>query len=113
MSTAGGNPGISRLAKAISDRSRTMVEDTDEMIFDFGEIQSDLSLLTNTFPKKIPKGSYTVLRNVGGFRFLSEDTNGHSHSVSIPKLKSGDHVLVAWVVNTPVVLDVIASSSEL
>ncbi len=113
MSVSGGNPGISRLAKAISARSKTMVDYSDEQVLDFGEIQSDMSLLTNSFPKKIQKGSYSVLRHVSGVNFNTTDIAGHSYSVSIPRIKAGDHVLVAWVMNTPVVLDVIVSSDKL
>ena len=113
MATSDGNPGISRLAKAISDRSKTLVDDADEMVLDFGEIESDWSLITNTFPKKIPKGSYFILHSISGVSFQTQASEGHQHSAALPKLKKGDHVLVAWVTDTPVVLDVIVSSSEL
>ena len=113
MAISGGNPGISRLAKTISDRSKSLANDANETVMDFGEIQSDWSLLTNTFPKKIPKGSYSVLRHVGGHSFMTKNSDYHVHEVRLPALKKGDHVLVAWVLNTPVVLDVLVSSSEL
>ena len=113
MATSGGNPGISRLAKAISDRTKVVVDDADVPALEFGQIQKDLGLLTNTFPKKIPKGSYSVLRHVGGQSMETDVVNDHSHNVAMPKLQEGDHVLVAWVGNSAVVLDVIVSSGKL
>jgi len=35
---------------------------------------------------------------------------GHEHSASLPKIQAGDTVLVTWVKNTPVVIDVIKKS---
>lgn len=113
MPMSGGNPGISRLAKTISDRSKMLADDANETVLDFGKIQSDWSLLTNTFPKKIPKGSYSVLKHITGVSLTTGSTEGHRHSVTLPKLQKGDHVLVAWVSTTPVVIDIITSSSKL
>lgn len=113
MGTENGNPGISRLAKVISRRSKAFVEGSYEQVLDFGTIQSDWSLLTNTFPCGIPKGDYFVLRHASGATVRSGSTNEHTHSVKLPTLKKGDHVLVAWTGNTPVVLDVIIPSNKL
>ena len=114
MAAANGNPGISKLAKTISERSRNITNSaTNDLVLDFGKIQNDLSLLTNSFPIPIPKGDYSVLRHVSGLSFTSGTSNQHTHKVAIPKLKRGDSVLVAWVDDDPVVLDVIVSSSKL
>ena len=86
------------------------------LVLDFGRIESDYGLTTNTFPVKIPKGDYTVCRHVTG---ISLETSGgshgghehgdgsHYHSIQVPGLSPGNHVLVAWVQNEAVVIDVI------
>lgn len=48
----------SLLGNAISNSKKS------ELIIDFGSIQSDMSLRTNTFPDPIPQGDYSVLRQL-------------------------------------------------
>lgn len=116
------NPGTNRLAKVLSQRMKK--EGETPLCLDFGEIQGNGSLVTNTFPVAIPKGEYTVCRHVGGLSFSisggghsghesqteTYHTGGHTHTVEPPVIKSGDRVLVAWVQNEAVVIDVIVSS---
>ena len=112
--------GISRLGRLLDKRAG---EHTDtSLILDFGEIKSDLSLITNTFPVPIPRKDYSVCRHVGGLSVnISGGSHGghesgdgsHSHSCSIPKLKAGDRVLVAWVQDEAVVIDVIMKARNM
>lgn len=109
-----GNPGTNNLAKVLSGRMQK--ENASPLFLDFGSIQPDYGLITNTFPVPIPKSDYVVCRCVGG---LSVGTSGgehsghesgtgkHSHTVSLPSIKPGDRVLVAWVQNEAVVIDII------
>lgn len=136
-----GNPGINKLANTLSQRMKK--ENGSPLILDFGEIQANGSLVTNTFPVPIPKGDYSVLRQLtlgdtgtlltttkedgshshtGGKHEGHEEGDGshshnggtHGHSVIIPeKMRSvgpGDRVLVAWVQNEAVVIDIVTSS---
>lgn len=113
-----GHPGTSKLAAVLSQRMKK--ENESPLILDFGEIQADYSLVTNTFPVPIPKGDYSVCRSVNGYTLatlesswighLQEDKHIHSHDVPMPKLKSGDRVLVAWVQSEAVVVDIIEKS---
>lgn len=80
--------GINRLAKLMHDRSKQHTEAHDTLVLDFGTIQSNGSLLTNTFPIPIPRSDYLLL-------------NGNQPH-------SGDHVLVAWVQNDAVIIGVIS-----
>ncbi len=84
-----GNSGISRLAAVIAGRMRE--ECSAPLSVDFGEVQEDGSLVTNTFPVPIPGGEYSVL--------------GYLSSVS-----SGSRVLVAWVASEAVVLGTVKRS---
>lgn len=117
-----GHPGTSKLASVLSSRMKK--ENESPLVLDFGEIQANGSLLTNTFPVPIPKGDYSVCRHVGSLSFtISEGghagheeqtetyhTGSHTHTVKPPSIKAGDRVLVAWVQSEAVVVDVIESS---
>lgn len=150
---AGGNPGVNALAKAIQSQMQRNMDAHSGLVLDFGVIQSDYSLLTNTFPIPIPKGDYMVCRQltigaVGGHltdtigagcqgdgthshgssgshgghvsgsgAHSHQDEGPHTHSVLIPtkmrKLLPGDRVLVAWVQNDAVVVDLVLPASVL
>lgn len=136
-----GHPGTSRLATVLSQRMKK--ENESPLVLDFGEIQPNGSLLTNTFPVPIPKGDYSICRQLtlgakgalltvikeDGSHEHDEGTHGghesgdgshihkggkHRHDVLIPeKMRSvgpGDRVLVAWVQNEAVVVDIIEKS---
>lgn len=112
-----GSPGISKLARTISQRAEKVAGKAErDLILDFGQIQGDMSLLTNTFPIPIPRDDYHVCRLIGGLSYgISggahgghESGNGsHSHTAQPPQIKSGDRVLVAWIQNEAVVIDVV------
>ena len=109
--------GANQLANVLSKRMRETSK--SPQMLDFGEIQANGSLLTNTFPVPIPKGDYTVCRQLtlgeSGSILTVTDTDGtHSHSIQVPEqmrsICPGDRVLVAWVQNEAVVIDVIMRS---
>ena len=58
------NEGASRLAKVLHDRIENERQANDDLVLDFGVIQDDYSLLTNTYPIAIPKTDYLVLRHL-------------------------------------------------
>lgn len=129
--------GTSKMAKILSERMKA--ESKSSLVLDFGKINPDYSLTTNTFPVKIPKGDYSVCRQLtlgntgssftstssddhshsGGSHGGHELGNGshshsdgvHSHSVLLPEkmrsIKPGDRVLVAWIQNEAVVIDIV------
>lgn len=111
------NAGTNKLANVLS--SRMQRENDTSLCLDFGEIQGNGSLITNTFPVAIPKGQYSVCRHVGGLSFTasggkhgghSSGNGSHSHTIAPPKIKPGDRVLVAWVLNEACVIDVVTGS---
>ena len=116
------NAGTNKLANVLCDRMKR--EGETPLCLDFGEIQANGSLTTNTFPVSIPKGEYSICRHVGGVSFEisggdhsghenqtpKANTGSHSHAVEPPVVKAGDRVLVAWVQNEAVIIDVIVSS---
>ena len=122
-----GHPGTSRLAAVLSQRIKR--ENESPLVLDFGEIQGNGSLMTNTFPVPIPKGDYSVCRQLTlGAKDdkltvtarddeHNEHVSGegiHTHEVLIPEkmrsMKPGDRVLVAWVHSEAVVVDIIERS---
>ena len=91
-----GNRGISALAAQLDNR---MAEHTDRnLILDFGTINSNRCLVTNTFRVPIDPSDYSVCG-----RMASGST----------KLKKGDRVLVAWAGDEPVVIDKVVKGSSL
>ncbi len=116
------NAGTNRLANVLADRMKK--ESKSPLSLDFGEIQTNGSLLTNTFPVSIPKGQYSICRHVGGLSFEisggthfgheaqtdEHNTGSHCHVIEPPAIKPGDRVLVAWVQSEAVVIDIITSS---
>lgn len=117
-----GHPGTAKLAAVLSQRMKR--ENESPFPLDFGEIQANYSLLTNTFPVPIPKGDYSVCRHVGSLSFTilegshaghdgqtdTHNTGGHEHTVKPPSIQPGDRVLVAWVQSEAVVIDIIEKS---
>jgi len=114
------NSGTSKLASVLISRMKE--ESHSPLVLDFGSIEQDGSLKTNTFPVNIPRSDYRICRHLSG-QVLStsggkheghtEGTGEHLHSLSGSVLKAGDRVLVAWVNNDAVVIDVIVSANVL
>ena len=136
---------LTHMMKGISDKPAQI---------DFGKINDDYSLTTNSLREPIPKDSYSVCRSVlyhPAFP-LTEDVAGtpkkfsqptkitvpdgahvhacgspycpwpapsgqHWHWVELPKkmrrLQPGDKVLVAWVANEAVVIDIVFDAKYL
>lgn len=111
-----GHPGTSKLATVLSQRMKK--ENESPLVLDFGEIQANGSLVTNTFPVPIPKGDYSICRQLtlgkAGEYLTCTTEKPPLHSVEIPEkmrgVGAGDRVLVAWVQNEAVVVDIIEKS---
>lgn len=110
------NAGTNRLANVLVKRMKK--ENSSPLVIDFGEIQDNGSLVTNTFPVPIPKGDYSVCRQMTlgniGEQLATTSEKPAQHSVAVPEkmrgLLPGDRVLVAWIQNDAVVIDIITSS---
>lgn len=147
MNPSSGNPGVNKLAQTLQRRMKETSK--SPLMLDFGVIQQDYSLLTNTYPIPIPKADYMVCRGAthnpsipltqtyqkqgqhphgssgshgghssGNGSHSHPDTEGtHVHDVVLPKtmhwIKPGDRVLVAWVQNDAVVIDVILPATRI
>jgi len=106
------NDGVSRLAATLDSRMKQHAD--KPLCLDFAEIQADGSLLSNTFPIAIPKRDYRVCRQLTlgktGDAFCDVQTE-HSGKAYLPEsmrqLQAGDRVLIAWVQDTAVVIDII------
>ena len=90
MSKGDNSPGLSRFAGVMRNLAKDQVP--TDLVIDFGIIQSNGSLLTNTAGVSIPKSDYLVLKDA--------------------EIKKGNHVLVAWVQNDAVVLGKIEKASK-
>ena len=56
--------GMNHLARVLHGRIQESEGANSDLVLDFGVIQSDYSLLTNTYPIPIPKSDYLVLRQL-------------------------------------------------
>ena len=115
-----GNPGTSRRGRVLTDRMKKQNE--SPLMLDYGSIEPDYSLKTNTFPVPIPRSDYTVCRHVGGLVLgttggehggHNSGNGGHRHGIIVPSIKPGDRVLVAWIQNDATVIDVIVPASSI
>lgn len=110
MSKGNNSPGASRLAGAFK---RLTPDNHNAFEPDFGSIQGDGSLLTNTYPIAIPASDYLVCASLKKRKVNTDsssvgDHGSHRHEVTLGSgLEAGDRVLVVWVANDPVVVDVI------
>ncbi len=113
MADNNGSPGINKLARVISSRAQQVAGKAPrDLDIDFGTVQNDYSLLTDTFPRPIPRKDYHVCRTAGGLAVEGGTHGGHvsgdgGHSHMLPQIKPGDRVLVCWVQSNAVVVDVI------
>lgn len=134
MSQGNNSPGISKLAGVVG--KLTELARDDSLILDFGVINADGSLTTNTFPLAIQPHDYLVCRCAALPPTEVVSTNGHGHSCqaggdpshthgigtrrdsvdiargSQRRIQPGDRVLVAWVQNDAVVIDIIVHANE-
>ena len=114
MSKGDNSPGMSRLAGVLKGIAKDAQDKA--LVLDFGVIQSDKSLLTNTYPSPMPMSDYVVCRSLKRRTdsFTTNTASGHNHSGSVTTheaLAAGDRVLVAWVQDDAVVVDVILDAS--
>lgn len=124
------NTGANQLTNTLTGMMKSI--SNKPPVLDFGVINSDYSLTTNSFPCPIPKGSYNVCRsllynpsvpltetyNDGSHSHPDASPPGtHTHKVKLPKkmywLRPGNKVLVAWVQNEAVVIDRVYSGEWL
>lgn len=94
MSQGDNTPGISKLAGAMQKIAN--LNSDDSLIADYGVINKDGSLTTNTFKVAIPKADYMVCQRL----------TGNS------RLRAGERVLVVWVQNDAVVIDRITHANR-
>lgn len=120
------NQGLNKLAQVMQQRISRNQEANGALVLDFGTIQEDMSLKTDTFAIPIPQADYRVCRQLtlGPTGSLLTDTKtqgrhgghlsgdgAHDHDIKVPEkmrsIKPGDHVLVAWVQSEAVVIDIV------
>jgi len=111
MSKGNNSPGISKLAGLFNDMAKGA--NTGERVLDLGTIQSDKSLITDSFKAAIPQSDYLVLSHLKKTKVKTSKNDGHTHDVEPQEeLKSGDRVLVAWVNNDAIIIGKILTASD-
>lgn len=121
-------------ATALTNTLHSMIHSIADRppVLDFGKINADYSLTTNTFPKPIPKNEYSVCRQLlydpnepltvtyidgNHDHYGAVEREPHSHKVKLPLkmrwLRPGDKVLVAIIGNEFVVIDIVYNAQYL
>ena len=130
MGAERGNPGISNLTNVLNGMMDAKVDTPP--VLDFGIINADYSLTTNSFRQPIPKDGYSVCRSVtynpkvpltATYNDGEHDHPGaglpgtHTHQVKLPEkmnwIEPGDEVLVAWVNHEAVVIDIVYNAATI
>ena len=125
------NQGMNKLARIMQDRMRKNQDANDALVLDFGTIQKDMSLKTNTFAIPIPQADYHVVRQLtlgptgsvlthtgtqGTHGGHNSGSGAHSHTIVVPEkmrsIQPGDRVLVAWVQSEAVVIDIVLRGTQ-
>ena len=123
-----GNPGINKLANAFGNMIGAQTAQPPTL--DFGTINSDYSLTTNNFTCPIPPDGYSVCRCItydpavpltetykDGAHSQPDAGYGGAHvnKVKLPEkmywIRPGDKVLVAWIANEAIVVDIVLKGS--
>ena len=88
MSQGNNSPGISKLAGIM----RQMVNNGRDtsLVLDFGVINGDYSLTTNTFPVAIPMGDYLVCRHLKDW--TTQEVEDHKHHIQPHKHHIAPHL---------------------
>lgn len=131
-----GNKGMNKLANVLHGMMKQCSE--SPLVLDFGVINEDYSLSTNSFKNPIPKSEYSVCRCITydpGVPLTQSYNDGehsqpdagfggaHTHDIRLPEkmywIRPGDKVLVAWVGKgdspigaEPVVIDIVLNGSR-
>lgn len=98
------NDGFNELALSLDKMIGKVSESPLDL--DFGRINADGSLRTNSVPIDIPSRDYLICENLFPGQTCSEGW------VSPQRIAPGSRVLVAWVGNDAVVIDRIRNASE-
>lgn len=80
--------GLNHLARVLHGRMQNERQAYSDLVLDFGVIQKDYSLLTNTYPIPIPKTDYLVLRQLT----LGPTGNILAKTQDIGNPHSGSHI---------------------
>lgn len=129
-----GKPQFTAGANALTNTLHVMMKSIADKPpqLDFGIINSDYSLTTNSFPCPIPQNEYSVCRSllydpsVPLTKTYTDGEHGHPdasppgthyHEVRLPKkmywVRPGQKVLVAWIQNEAVVIDIVYDAKYL
>lgn len=100
-----GNQGAEQLVTAI--RKITKDPGAGTRAVDFGTINPDYSLVTDTFPVPIPRGEWSLLKYMSAGPSAGGSTAEVEEIKERLKLQPGDRVMVSWVGNEAVVTGVL------
>lgn len=114
------NTNMQRLGSLLDSRMKQTSGAASKTVLEFGVINGNLSLTTDSINTPIPKGDYMISLSLThndykGYENEGADPPKHKHRVPsvFRRIQPGDRVLVAWVGFEPIVIDIIVSSNTI
>lgn len=99
---------IIELGELLNRRMQQMQRYNTFSFLEFGRINDDFSLTADSLKDKIPKDEYLI-----SWRLQKKECIYHETICEYMRgIKSGDLVLIAWIGNSPVVLDIVVNGKE-
>lgn len=99
---------IIELGELLNHRIQQIQHYNKFSFLEFGCINDDFSLTADSLKDTIPKDEYLISSNLQ----KKECTYHETICECMCGIKSGDRVLIAWVGNSPVILDILISETE-
>lgn len=99
------NSNMQRLGSVLANRMKQTSNAAIPIAIELGTVNANLSITPDSLRVPIPKGDYMVNSLLGA---ATGAADGHSHT--LPSLRPGNRILIAWCGTEPVVIAVVVSS---
>lgn len=100
------NSNMQQLGAMLSNRMKQTSNAAIPISIELGTVNANLSITPDSLRVPIPKGDYMVNYLLSGATTGAAD----EHSHTLPSLRAGNRILIAWCGNEPVVIAVVVSS---
>lgn len=100
------NSGANKLGRVLQGRIKKLGDIPPGL--EYGEIQANMGLVTNSFPRVIPQSDYMVCASARRIKL----SGSQQQNIEYEGLSPGDRVLVAWAGGDACVIDKIMTAVE-
>lgn len=100
------NSNMQRLGAVLANRMKQTSNAAVPTTIELGTVNANLSITPDSLRVPIPKGDYMVNYLLSG----ASTGSAEDHSHTLPSLRPGNRILIAWCGNEPVVVAVVVGS---